>query len=71
MTIQSTLHGRITKILSVCSANWPLSLIYVPFPYLELGKASSSFKEGSVVGYYNKVIEASKLTPPTSGLKLI
>ena len=56
MTIQSTLHGCITKIVSVRSADWLLSLVYVSILCLEIGKASPLFKEGSAVGYYNKVI---------------
>jgi hypothetical protein len=69
MAIQSTLHGCITKIVSVRSADWPLSLIYISFLCLEIGKASPLFKEGSAVGYYNRVIEVS--SQPTSHFPLL
>jgi hypothetical protein len=63
MTIQSTLHGRITKIVSVRSADWLLSPVHVSFLCSEIGKASPLFKDGSAIGYNNRVIEVSSPFP--------
>ncbi len=70
MTIRFTLHGRITKVVSVRSVDGFFSLVCVPILCLEIGRASPLFKEGSAIGYGDRVIEVSILTLNKFRLKL-
>ncbi len=53
------------KTVSVRSVDWLPSLVHVPFLCLEIGKACPSSKEGSTIGYDDRVIEVSKITLTT------
>jgi hypothetical protein len=53
------MFGRLVSFPCLCS-----------FLYSEIGKASPLFKEGSAVGYYNRVIEVSSHFPFLIGSSL-